>query len=189
MLCRPVGPLLAFLAAVITGLCFPHMGHRNVESGGKAAVESVIRNAFCVGLLFLVSDFSGIQKLLLGGTELSEQHVVNVVVGSWIGLTLLTNLIVAARTKKRHQLESLRDLILFEDQYSPVGYQVPNFPDFIIDPSQAKEGLPFVSLEHEMYFAVFVAMVMMGVMLSLAFTNWTQTLEGHLSSLVAYLQS
>lgn len=65
----PLAPLLAFLAAVVTGLCFPHMGHRNVEAGSKVAVEAIINNAFWVSSVFLLSGFDSIRKLILGGTE------------------------------------------------------------------------------------------------------------------------
>lgn len=46
-------------------------GYRCIENGGKVAVEAVLINAFAVSLLFLLSDCDGIQKHLLGGTEVS----------------------------------------------------------------------------------------------------------------------
>lgn len=64
-----LAPLSSFIAAILAGLIFPHMGHRDVESGGKAGVEVIINNAFWVGLVFLLSDFNGIQGLFLAGTE------------------------------------------------------------------------------------------------------------------------
>ena len=79
--------------------------------------------------------------------------------------------------------------MLLEDCYSPVGFRVPLFPSFIIDPSQASKGIPFVSLDHEMYSAVFLAILIMGLMLSLSFTGWTKALEVYISDrLVSFLQ-
>jgi hypothetical protein len=65
----PVEPFVAFLIAVMTGLCVPYLGHRQVESGGKAAMESVIRMAFTVAVLFVLSDYDEIQKFLVIGSE------------------------------------------------------------------------------------------------------------------------
>jgi hypothetical protein len=65
----PLDSIVAFLAAVTTGLCVPYLAHRQVESGGKAAMESVIRMAFMVALLFVISDHDEIQKFLVVGSE------------------------------------------------------------------------------------------------------------------------
>jgi hypothetical protein len=68
-----MAPHFAFLLSVFSGFCFPHMGGCPcIENGGKVAVEAVLINAFAVSLLFLLSDYDGIQKLLLGGTEVSR---------------------------------------------------------------------------------------------------------------------
>jgi hypothetical protein len=85
--CGPMAPYFSFLLSVISGLCFPHMGGcRYIENGGKVAVEAVLINAFAVSLLFLLSDYDGIQTLLLGGTEVSchEKTVLTIRVKSCV---------------------------------------------------------------------------------------------------------
>jgi hypothetical protein len=112
------------------------------------------------------------------------QAVVNIVVGSWIGMTLLVNLLVAAHLRRNRPLsqDNLHDLILSEDHRSPVGYRVPTFPDFLVEPIRAKKSISFISFEQEIVFAVLVAMTMMGVIVSMAFTGWSKTLEQALIS-------
>lgn len=61
--------LLAYIMAVVTGLVLPYLGHRNVEVGGKAAMEYVIRTAFVVALGFAISDLDEVQKFLVIGSE------------------------------------------------------------------------------------------------------------------------
>ena len=65
----PLEPLLAFILSCLTGLCVPFLGHRQVQSGGKAAMESVIRMALVVSVLFVVSDHDQVQKFLVVGSE------------------------------------------------------------------------------------------------------------------------
>jgi hypothetical protein len=72
--------------------------------------------------------------------------------------------------------------MLLQDHFSPVGFRVPNFPDFTIDPNQAKRGLSCVSADHEMYCAVVMAILTMGLMVSMSFTDWTKTLEDKIAA-------
>jgi hypothetical protein len=64
-----LGSCFAYLLAILTGLLFPHMAHRDIEAGGKAALESILKNLLWVGSLFLLSDHDGFQRFLLVGTE------------------------------------------------------------------------------------------------------------------------
>ncbi|WP_287287944.1 hypothetical protein, partial [Okeania sp. SIO2B9] len=59
----------------------PYMGHREIEAGGKRALESIITSALIVAVVFVVSDFNEIQKLIVIGSETCRQDEVNVVVG------------------------------------------------------------------------------------------------------------
>ena len=77
-----------------------------------------------------------------------------------------------------------QNLILFEDHYSPVGFSVPNFPNFTVDPKLALKGMPILSLEYEMYISVFMALIIMGLMLSLSFSDWTNHVENAVSNLL-----
>ena len=74
---------------------------------------------------------------------------------------------------------------MFEDRCSPVGYQVPTFPVFVINPAHAKKGLPWIQFDHEIMFSVFVALLMMAAMVSMALTGWHKTIESYLVDLIS----
>ena len=61
--------VLAYLCAIVTGLAVPFMGHRLIRIGGKGAVEYLIKTAFWVAVAFIVSDYDGIQKFIVFGSE------------------------------------------------------------------------------------------------------------------------
>ena len=65
----PLDPLLSYGAAILTGICFPFLGHSKIESGGTAAIESVMRIAVVVAALFIISDYDAFQRLLVVGCE------------------------------------------------------------------------------------------------------------------------
>jgi len=65
------GSLMAYVSAVLMGIVFPYMGHRNIEVGGKAALEYVIRTAFFVAAAFVISDLDAVQAFLVVGSEVS----------------------------------------------------------------------------------------------------------------------
>ena len=62
-------PFLAYIAAILTGICFPFMGHSKVEAGGTAAIESVMGIAMFVAALFVLSDYDAFQRILVLGCE------------------------------------------------------------------------------------------------------------------------
>lgn len=64
-----VDPFLAYMAAIVAGICFPFMGHSKVEAGGTAAIESVMQMAVVVAVLFILSDYDPFQRLLVLGCE------------------------------------------------------------------------------------------------------------------------
>jgi hypothetical protein len=80
---RPIGkwgpfePLIAYFGAMLAGICVPYLGHRQVESGGKAAMESVLCIAFMVAAIFVISDYDEIQKILVVGSEVSRETCVS----------------------------------------------------------------------------------------------------------------
>ena len=65
----PLQPLMAYITAIVAGIFIPYMGHRSIQAGGKAAMESVVRAAFLVALVFVVSDHDDFQKFLILGSE------------------------------------------------------------------------------------------------------------------------
>lgn len=81
--------------------------------------------------------------------------------------------------------EESNDLLLFEDRYSPVGYRVPTFPAFEINPAHAKKGLPWIRFDFEIYFSVVVALLMLGGIISMALTGWHKNIESLMLDLIS----
>jgi hypothetical protein len=61
--------VLAYLCAIVTGFMVPFMGHRLIRTGGKSAVEYILQTSFWVAVAFVISDYDGIQKFLVLGSE------------------------------------------------------------------------------------------------------------------------
>lgn len=61
--------IVAYLAAIGTGIVFPYLGHRNIEVGGKAGLEYVIRTSFFVAVGFVISDLDAVKSFLVIGSE------------------------------------------------------------------------------------------------------------------------
>ena len=70
----PVEPVVAYFLAMCVGALFPYLGHRQVEAGGKAAMESVMRISFLVAVIFIISGFEQVQQFLILGTEVSRYY-------------------------------------------------------------------------------------------------------------------
>lgn len=70
----PLASVLAYITAVLTGAVLPYMGHRNIEVGGKAGMEYVIRTAFFVAVAFIISDIDAVQNFLVLGSEVSVEY-------------------------------------------------------------------------------------------------------------------
>jgi hypothetical protein len=64
--------IVAYIAAVVTGIFVPYMGHRDIEVGGKAAMEYVIKTALLVAVVFVISDFDEVQKFIIVGSEVRD---------------------------------------------------------------------------------------------------------------------
>jgi hypothetical protein len=75
-------PVASFFAAAFTGLMFPFLGHRQVESGGKSALESTIGIALFSAIIFVISDYDDIQRFLVIGSENCNQDLIVVTVGA-----------------------------------------------------------------------------------------------------------
>ncbi|KAL3905831.1 MAG: hypothetical protein SGILL_009520 [Bacillariaceae sp.] len=184
-ICKPFDPILAYVAAVVMGICFPYLGHRQVQSGGAAAIESVLRIALIVAGLFILSDWDEIQKFLVVGSESCNQDYVNFAVGGWWGFSLIASLTMLLRkeihkNKKNHGnntgclLPNDEEPLLQEEQASPVGYKVPHLPEFPVDPSLTYEGwAPFCcwSVGVEYIVGVLVALGVGGFICYLGITD------------------
>lgn len=67
--------------------------------------------------------------------------------------------------------------LLEEDHRSPVGYRVPNLPDFPIDPCQGKKGVFPTSLRIELATGALMAAVIGAGIVALTYTDWGETAE------------
>jgi hypothetical protein len=66
--------IVAYMAAVATGIFIPYMGHRDIEVGGKAAMEYVIKTALLVAVVFVISDLDEVQKFIIVGSEVRDMR-------------------------------------------------------------------------------------------------------------------
>lgn len=126
---------------------------------------------------------------MLTESKACGQSIVNIAIGGWISCTFILNLAMAFKTRKTAHWSDSDNSLLYEAQSSPVGYRVLNFPDFIIDPSQARKGLPFLSMENEVYLAIFVAILIMAAIVSMPYTGWSNALQEYISSLLRTVTS
>lgn len=60
---------IAYLLAIGTGFAFPYMGHNAISTGGKGAMEYVLRTAIIVAVVFVLSDIDELQNFLVVGSE------------------------------------------------------------------------------------------------------------------------
>jgi hypothetical protein len=179
----PLSPLLGYLTAILAGLAVPYMGHREIEAGGKRALESVLSSAFIVAVIFVLSDFDEVQKLIVVGSETCPQDEVNVTIGLWWTITLLISMLMVLRIEPyQQQLSEDEDTILVPSQSSPVGFSVPNLPDFIVDPNLVKKGSPWLSLGVELMLGIVMALGVGGGIVYLAFTDVDDKYTGNTSS-------
>jgi len=72
----PGAPVVAYLSSVAAGIAVPYMAHREIEIGGKAAMQHVLKTALIVAVIFVVSDVDALQQFLIIGSEVSvEDHL------------------------------------------------------------------------------------------------------------------
>ena len=177
MLWRPIQnvgfmePFLSFLAAVITGLVFPFLGHRQVESGGKSALESTLRIAMFSAILFVVSDYDNIQRFVVIGSENCSQDLIVLTVGAWWTIATICSLAAVFRKGRQGIWPDDEEPLLLKDHASPVGFKVPNLPDFPIDSAMASRGLFCLSMQVEFGLMLILTLFMGGFLCFLAFTD------------------
>jgi len=146
-----LAPYISMFVAMVVGLIFPYIGFSKIQAGGKSAVELVITNCILVAALFVVSDFDFIQSFIIDGSQSCNQDTVNITVGIWFTMTAITCLFASRQITVPDPHPEDSNPILVKDETSPVGYKVPNFPDFAIDPIHfGRKGLPCFSLTAEM---------------------------------------
>ena len=197
----PLQPVVAYLAAMATGVTFPFLGHRQVEAGGKGAMESVIRIALLVALVFVLSDYDEIERCITIAKEVRcllprtraipafnvddthdvfisrpsrkacHQDYVNLAVGAWWAFSFFASMLLVLRIEPQGIWPEDEEPLLEEDHASPVGYKVPNLPEFPIDPSLANLGIPWLDIRVEFAIGVILSVAIGGAMCFMAFTN------------------
>jgi hypothetical protein len=171
----PFAPIISYVAAILTGMVFPYLGHRKIEAGGNVAMESVIRIAFMVAVVFVVSNYDEIQQFLVIGSNDCSQDWVNIVVGVWFALSFTSSLCMIMTIEPERVWPEEEEPLLEADHSSPVGFKVPNLPDFPINPSLANHGISCLNIKLEFFFGVFVALALGGGICYLAFTDILET--------------
>lgn len=59
------GMVFVYGLSVLVGLAVPFLGMKEVRDGGRAARQSVIKAAFLVALIFVMSDLDSAQRVLV----------------------------------------------------------------------------------------------------------------------------
>ena len=62
---------VAIFFAICAGLTAPYLGCREVQVGGQVAFTSILKHAFIVAIVFIISDFDEVQRFLISGSEVS----------------------------------------------------------------------------------------------------------------------
>lgn len=146
-----LAPAISLLVAALVGLIFPYVGFTRIQAGGKSAVQLVIANCLLVAVLFVASDLDVAQRFIVVGSEACDQNNVNVTMGIWLAMTSITSIFAAQKIVPPELHPEDKDPILVEEQTSPVGYKVPNFPNYPIDPIHfGSKGISCLSLKAEM---------------------------------------
>jgi hypothetical protein len=157
----PFTPIYAYLAAILTGIIFPFLGYRQIQTGGAPAIQTIMINCAIVAILFVLSDLNVVQGFLFMG-DVCDQSIINIALGSWLAMASVTSIFAAKKIAKPEAVENVEgeiDMILDEDQTSPVGFKVPNFPDYPIDPVLYREdGLKCFSTNVQTFLGIVVCL-------------------------------
>ena len=110
-----------------------------------------------------------------------NQDYVNMCVGAWWALSLLVSLFTVSQLEPQSPWPDDEEPLLEEDHASPVGFKVPNLPDFPIDPELAKRGVTCCSIKAELLLGSVMA-VALG--LGICYLSFTDQDENFASSLM-----
>ena len=109
-----------------------------------------------------------------------DQTTVNTFVGIWFSVSLLASVFVAGQVKPTPDYPD-EEPLLEENQESPVGYVVPNLPNFPIDPCSGMRGIRRIPLRVEIAIGILLAGLVGAGVVSLAYTDWGKTAEKGIS--------
>ncbi|KAL7528459.1 hypothetical protein ACHAXR_002458 [Thalassiosira sp. AJA248-18] len=178
-----LAPIISLFVAFVTGLIFPYMGFGKIQAGGKAAVQLVVSNCIIVALLFVASDLDVVQKFIVVGSQSCDQDNVNITLGIWFTMTSITCIFAAQKISPPEPHPEDNDPILIEEQTSPVGYKVPNFPDFPIDTIRfSSKGISCCSLKVEVILGLLVSVGIGAFVVSTSLYDYMSTANEYISS-------
>ena len=83
-----------------------------------------------------------------------NQDYVNLAVGAWWAFSFFASMLLVLRIEPQGIWPEDEEPLLEEDHASPVGYKVPNLPEFPIDPSLANLGIPWLDIRVELMMAI-----------------------------------
>jgi hypothetical protein len=141
----------------------------------------IVREHLNISIRFFSFRFLSTHPVLLVTLRQGcDQHGVNIVVGAWWMLSMICSLFVVRRIPYKMQTPSAGEQLLLKDHASPVGYKVPNLPDFEIDPSLANTGSSYLSLTAEFILGITIFSIAVGAfIIYLTFTSWDEdVIEG-----------
>ena len=121
---------------------------------------------------FCLSDFDQVQQFIVLGSASCEQKLVNMVIGTWWTVTLLVSLLLVIKIQPHQHWHKDEEALLVEDQASPVGFKVPNLPDFEIDPNLVQPERFPCPMQFELAFGFMLAIGIGGGMVYMAYTDW-----------------
>lgn len=179
-----MAPVISLFVATLTGLVFPYIGFNKIQAGGKAAVQLVIANSVIVALLFVLSDMDVVQQFIVVGSDTCNQDSINITVGLWFAMTSITCLVAAVKMIAPQDIHPEdTDPILVEDQTSPVGYKIPNFPEYPIDPIHfGSKGCNCFSLKFEVAIGLVVSIGIGAFVVSTSMYEYMGSANQYISS-------
>mmetsp|Transcript_13854 Transcript_13854/g.19844 ORF Transcript_13854/g.19844 Transcript_13854/m.19844 type:complete len:510 (-) Transcript_13854:1428-2957(-) len=176
----PLYSVIAMIKAFVLGLFFPYFGSRGCEPGGHVALMNTLKSALIVAFVFIASGFwqqfnESILITTQQETPTCSQDYVYIVVGSWYTVSLLASIcfykrIIPEQVKPIPESAS-REPLLVEDVSSPVGFRVPNFPDYVLDPAHDFKPIQFCSAKCDVAFGVLLALGLGGGIVAWGITS------------------
>ena len=166
-------PIISLFVAALVGVIFPYIGFNKIQAGGKAAIQLIIFNTIVVGLVFVASDLDVVQQFIVVGSDACDQSNVNITLGIWFTMTAITCIVAAQKIVPSDPHPEDSDPILVEEQTSPVGYKIPNFPDYPIDPIHfGSKGCECLPLKLEVFMGLLVSFGVGAFVLSTGFYDY-----------------
>merc|ERR1712150_101105 len=118
------------------------------------------------------------------GSADCDQDYVNIAVGAWWTFTFVTSLVYATTIPYKPPNAPTEpddeEPLLEKDHASPVGYKVPNLPNFEVDPSLAWSGaFEFCTISMQAFIGLILAVIIGGGLIYLGVTDVDDDILGN----------